>query len=111
MTRTFIQTTEFEKNWKELGFTDDDLRRLELEILKNPKIGAVIQGTGGLRKMRFAFEGAGKSGSARVCYVDFVIHEAVHLITVYSKNKKDNLSKTERNEIKRLIEALKDFYE
>ena len=51
MTRTFIQTTEFERNWKELGFTDDDLRRLELEILKNPKTGAVMQGTGGLRKM------------------------------------------------------------
>ena len=111
MTRTFIQTTEFERNWKELGFTDDDLRRLELEILKNPKTGAVMQGTGGLRKMRFAFEGIGKSGSVRVCYVDFVIHETVYLITVYPKNKKDNLSKAERNEIKKLIELLRDFLE
>ena len=47
-----------------------------------------MQGTGGLRKMRFAFEGAGKSGSVRECYVDFVIHETVYLITVYPKNKK-----------------------
>ena len=43
MTRTFIQTSEFVKSWRELGFTDDDLRRLELELLKKPNAGAVIQ--------------------------------------------------------------------
>lgn len=69
-------------------------------------MGSVIQGTGGLRKMRFAFEGAGKSGSTRICYVDFTIHETVYLITAYPKNKKDNLSGAERNEVKKLIEVL-----
>ena len=44
---------------------------------------------------------------ARVCFVDFVIAETVYLITVYPKNEKDNLSKEERNEIKKVIEALK----
>lgn len=106
MTRTFIQTSEFVKNWRELRLTDDDLRKLELEILRNPKAGSVISGTGGLRKMRFAFEGAGKSGSTRVCYVDFTIQETVYLITIYPKSKKDNLSKAERNEVKKLIEML-----
>lgn len=66
----------------------------------------MIQGTGKLRKMRFAFENKGKSGSSRVCYVDFLIHETVYLITVYSKNEKDNLSKAERNEIKKFIDIL-----
>lgn len=106
MTRTFIQTSEFVKNWRELRLIDDDLRKLELEILRNPKAGSVISGTGGLRKMRFAFEGAGKSGSTRVCYVDFTIQETVYLITIYPKSKKDNLSKAERNEVKKLIEML-----
>lgn len=106
MTRTFIQTDEFIKNWERLGLTDDDLRRLELEIMENPQVGPVIQGTGKLRKMRFAFENKGKSGSSRVCYVDFLIHETVYLITVYSKNEKDNLSKAERNEIKKFIDIL-----
>lgn len=106
MTRTFIQTDEFIKNWERLGLTDDDLRSLELEIMKNPQVGPVIQGTGKLRKMRFAFENKGKSGSSRVCYVDFLIHETVYLITVYSKNEKDNLSKAERNEIKKFIDIL-----
>lgn len=66
----------------------------------------VIQGTGGLRKARFAFEHRGKSGGVRVCYVDFVVKETIYLITVYSKNQKDNLSKEEKNEIRKLIDVL-----
>ena len=42
-----------------------------------------------------------------VCFVDFVFAETVYLITVYPKKAKDNLSKEERNEIKKVIEALK----
>ena len=47
----FIQSTIFSRTWKNLGFVDEDLRRLELNLLKNPKIGDVIQGTGRLQKM------------------------------------------------------------
>lgn len=106
MTRIFIQTDEFVKNWERLGLTDDDMRRLELEILKNPKIGSVIRGTGGLRKLRFSFENKGKSGSTRICYVDFLLLETVYLITIYPKNEKDNLTKAECNNIKKMIDAL-----
>lgn len=106
MTRTFIQTNEFVKKWEQLGFADEDLRRLEYEIMKNPKIGPVIRGTGKLRKLRFAYEHRGKSGSVRVCYVDFSEKRAVYLITVYPKNEKDNLSKAECNQIKRMIQIL-----
>lgn len=108
MTRIFIQTTEFTRNWERLGLTDEDLRRLELEIMKNPQVGPVIPGTGKLRKMRFAYEDRGKSGSTRICYVDFVVYETVYLITIYPKNEKDNLSKAERNEIKKVIEVLEE---
>lgn len=108
MTRTFIQTFEFTKNWKHLGLNDDDLRRLELEILQNPQVGAIIQGTGKLRKMRFGIQKRGKRGSTRVCYVDFFVHQTIYLITVYSKNEKENLSQLERNEIKKMIKILED---
>ena len=106
MTRSFIQTNEFIKQWEKLGLTDDDLRRLELEILQNPQVGAVVRGTGGLRKLRFSFSNQGKRSSSRVCYVDYVIYETVYLITVYSKNEKDNLSDAECNDIKKIIGAL-----
>lgn len=106
MTRTFIETKEFSRNWEKLGLTDDDMRRLELEILKNPEAGSIIKGTGGLRKLRFAYENQGKSGSTRVCYVDFLLKETVYLITVYPKSKKDNLTKAECNNIKKMIVML-----
>jgi hypothetical protein len=59
-----------------------------------------------LRKIRIAFEGQGKSGSGRVVYVDFTVHETVYRITAYPKNEKDNLSKAERNAITKLIVRL-----
>ena len=106
MTRVFVEVPSFRNAWKSLGLTDRDLRRLQEELLANPQLGNVIQGTGGVRKMRFALENRGKSGSVRVIYVDFVIQEKLYLLTAYPKSEKDNLAKAERNELKKLVEIL-----
>ena len=107
MERTFIQSREFSKQWDALGFNDDDLRLLELDILQNPSKYPVVKGTGGMRKGRFALENTGKSGGVRVCYVDFVFAETIYLITVYAKADKDNLTKAERNSIKTALETIR----
>ena len=106
MTREFVMLPEFDRQWQKMGLGDNELRQLQETLLQNPKAGDVIRGTKGLRKIRIAFEGQGKSGSGRVAYVDFTIHETVYLITAYSKNEKDNLSKAERNAIARMIGIL-----
>lgn len=106
MQGAFLILPEFDQNRNAMGLTDEDLRRLENEILKDPSAGAVMQGTGGLRKLRFALDNRGKSGSARVCYVDIVLRETIFLITAYPKNEKENLSKAERNNIRTIIEHL-----
>ena len=67
MIRTFIQTREFSRNWDELGFDDEDLRMLELDIMNNPQKYPVMKGTGGLRKARISLDNKGKSKGARVC--------------------------------------------
>lgn len=108
MTRTFVELPFFQRKWKELGLSDNDLRRLQEELLSDPKIGDVMQGTGGVRKMRFAFEHRGKSGSVRIIYVDFEVYEKIFLITAYLKNEKDNLTNAERNELKQMISILED---
>ncbi len=108
MTRTFVEMPIFHAKWESLGLDDIDLKRLQEELLADPKTGAVMRGTGGVRKARFAFEHRGKSGSIRVIYVDFEVHEKIYLVTAYTKNEKDNLTDKERNEIKRLIEILKN---
>lgn len=97
---------EFDRKWAGMGLTDKELKALQEELTINPTKGDVMQGTGGLRKIRIAFEGRGKSGSARVCYVDFAVYERIYLITAYAKDEKDNLSKSERNEVKKLIKIL-----
>lgn len=107
MYKEFIILPEFDKQWKAMNLTDDDLRRLEDLILENPELGDVMQSTGGLRKLRFSFSDRGKSGSSRVCYINIVRKEKIFLITAYPKNVKDNLSKAERNNIKQLVEILK----
>lgn len=106
MERTFIHMPEFDRQWAEMGLNDDDLSRLQDELKRNPSVGVVMRGTGGLRKLRFAFQGKGKSGSSRVCYVDFVVFETIYLITAYPKSEKDNLSMAERNGIKQVVERL-----
>ena len=89
-----------------MGLTDDDLLRLQQELLANPSAGSTIQSTGGVKKMRFAFEHGGKSGGVRVIYIDFIVYEKLYLLTAYPKSEKDNLSKAERNALKKLVELL-----
>jgi hypothetical protein len=106
MTREFVIMPEFDRQWRKMGLEDNELRQLQETLLQNPKAGNVIQGTNGLRKIRIAFEGQGKSGSGRVVYVDFTVHETIYLITAYPKSEKDNLSKAERNTIAKMIARL-----
>ena len=106
MTREFVIMPEFERKWRQLGLADAELRQLQELLLLNPKAGDVIQGTGGLRKLRIAFSGSGKSGGGRVAYIDFMAYDTIYLITVYAKSEKDNLSQGERNEIAKVIQIL-----
>jgi hypothetical protein len=107
MTRTFIEVPSFTQKWFSMGLTDKDLAKLQAVILDNPDAGDVMEGTGGLRKLRFAVGNRGKSHGVRVCYVDFLTYEKIYLIHVFSKNEKDNLSESERNSIKKIIGLLK----
>ncbi len=107
MKRTFIEVPSFTRAWYALGLTDEELSKLENILLNDPESGDMMEGTGGLRKIRVAFKNRGKRGSARACYVDFAVFEKIYLIAVFAKDEKANLSKAERNEIKRVIETLK----
>jgi len=107
MTREFIRLQEFEKQCKHIGLTDDDVHEIENALLLNPAVGKLIKGTGGLRKFRIALSNKGKSGGARVIYVDFAYYEKIYLVTAYAKSELDNLGKEERNELKNLVITLK----
>jgi hypothetical protein len=52
MTREFLYTQKFDREWKSVGLDDDDLLPLELYLLENLDAGRIMQGTGGIRKLR-----------------------------------------------------------
>ena len=79
---------------------------IEFALLDNPATGNIIIGTGGIRKFRIPLPNVGKSGGARVIYVDFAYYEKIYLITAYEKSEIENLTKAERNELKKLTARL-----
>ncbi len=107
MTRTFIEVPLFTKRWKEIGLDDDELRMLQIMLLKDPESGPVMEGTGGIRKVRYPLENRGKSGSVRVCYTDFAEYEVIYLITAFEKIDRENLTAEEKNVLKKLVKSLK----
>ena len=108
MIREFIYTSTFLREWKALNFSDDDLRQLETCLLDNPNAGDLIVGTGGLRKLRFAFRNRGKSRSARVCYIDFASYGKTFCLRVYAKNVQTTLTAQEKAKLYDALQRLKD---
>lgn len=108
MNRSFIEVPLFTKRWRELNLKDSELQELQIILLNNPKIGPQMEGTGGIRKMRFKTSNRGKSSGIRVCYVDFEEYGLIYLITAFQKKAQDNLTNDEKNILKKLVKELKD---
>ncbi len=90
-----------------MGLNNDSLKELEKILLENPRIGEVIQGTGGARKMRIRLDGRGKSGGGRVIYLDVFEKENLYLLFAYPKSVRENLSEGQKQTIKTLVDAIK----
>jgi hypothetical protein len=101
----FIETPVFTRQIKAIA-TDDELKELQIELIATPDKGDIIQGTGGLRKVRIATGGKGKSGGARVIYF-LATKEIIYLVLAYPKSTKDSLSDEEKAELKKLTKVLK----
>ncbi len=101
----FIEMPGFSNDWEELRLDSDDLLALQVAIMSGPTRAPVVQGTGGLRKIRFAPPrwNIGKSGAVRVCYVYFDEWGIVLLVIAYSKNEKDSLTANEKATVRDLI--------
>ena len=106
---TVVELPEFIKRaGKLLLKTEKD--ELLFYLSSKPKAGTLIQGTGGIRKLRWASKGKGKSGGSRVIYIYYNDSTPLFLLTIFGKNEKVNLSKSERNELAKLIKELIKSY-
>jgi hypothetical protein len=107
MISEFIELGPFTKAAEKLlGL--DGLRVLQAELMANPDTGALIPGGRGLRKVRIALPGRGKSGGARVIYFFHTPAGTCFLLALYAKTEAGNLTKAEVNQLARLIEAIKN---
>ncbi len=103
---TVIETAQFIKKAKQIMAQAEKDDLLE-SIARNPKAGEVIPKTGGLRKLRVAREGQGKSGSFRLIYYYYDKKNPVFLFTVYGKNEKSNITDAEKQAYYKGIQILK----
>ena len=99
----FVETHVFTSQIREL-LTDDEYGAFQQQLADHPEAGKIIPGTGGLRKIRVAAKGHGKSGGARVIYYHFVSASRIALLFVYPKNEQINLTPTQKAALMKVIE-------
>ena len=87
----FLETPVFTRQIKEL-VDDEQYRLLQLHVVADPVAGALIPGSGGLRKIRMGVAGRGKRGGARVIYYWVNEKSQIYMLLAYAKNEQDDLT-------------------
>lgn len=98
-----IETPIFTKQVS-TALSDEEYRLFQVILLDRPDAGKVIPGGGGLRKIRWALEGRGKSGGVRVIYYWFTARATILLLFLYPKNVQENLTQAQIKQLKKIIE-------
>lgn len=106
---TVSETGEFAKRAKKY-LAEDEHQALIFHLAANPSAGNVIEGTGGIRKLRWSRQGSGKSGGLRIIYFFHNERMPLYALTLYGKGEKGNLSKSERNALAKLVDMLVDYW-
>lgn len=75
-------------------------------LAEHPRAGDIMEGTSGVRKLRWHRGGQGKSGGVRVIYYYHNDHMPLYLLTLFAKGDKASLTKAERNELAGLVNVL-----
>lgn len=100
---TVVESPIFHKLWPRY-WDEDERAEFASFIAQNPEAGAVIRGSGGVRKVRWLREGAGKSGGVRIVYLARNEAGEIYLLTLYAKSESENISLTTLKEIRRVLE-------
>ena len=107
---TVIETPDFTRDAADAHLSEDDVAEIVNTISAKPMAGDVMAGTGGARKIRFAGRGKGKSGGYRVVTYFGGEDIPVFLLGLFSKGERENLSKAERNELRKELAGLAADY-
>jgi hypothetical protein len=105
----FFWLRSFERSWKRLGLLESDWEALRDIMAADPRIGTVLPGGGGARKMRFAPPSwrRGKSGATRIVYFYLDIGESIYLIVIYAKNEQADVNPDDLKALREQVQRLK----
>lgn len=104
-----VETPEFLSATRKL-LDEDDRHALVDYLARNPRSGDLVQGAGGVRKLRWALEGRGKRGGARVIYYYHDGTMPLFALAAYAKNERADLSQKDRNAFRTLTKLLVETY-
>lgn len=97
----FIETPIFTKAIDGL-LTPDQFARLQIYLTARPDAGTIIAGGGGIRKLRWALSGRGKSGGIRTIYY-WSGGDQLFLLYAYPKNEQENLTAQQTALLRELV--------
>ena len=98
-----IETSVFTRQVQVL-LTDEEYRKFQAALATRPNIGALIQHSGGLRKVRWAISGKGKRGGVRIIYYWATARQQLLMLFMYSKSERDDLSPAQLKILKMIVE-------
>ena len=99
---TFKETSFFTEQIQELA-TDDEYAALQWALVKNPKTGPVVPGSGGVRKVRWSAGGGGKRGGLRIMYYLLDDKGEIYMLFAYSKKDTADLTKKQIGQLKDVV--------
>ena len=100
----FIETKRFTRLLDDF-LTDDGYRRLQSSLMRNPDAGALVPGSAGVRKLRWAASGRGKRGGFRVIYLWRHSKQEIWMLTIYDKTEQATIPS---HTLKRIAESIND---
>jgi hypothetical protein len=103
---TFVETTTFTRLVADV-VSDDVYAEFQRELSRHPEQGDLLQGCGGVRKVRLALRGRGKSGGARVIYLYLRHRERIYLLYLFTKGDAANLSADGKKAMRELAQQIR----
>jgi mRNA-degrading endonuclease RelE of RelBE toxin-antitoxin system len=98
-----VETPIFTKRVKEI-LSEEEYRLFQIKLIDDPVAGSIIQGSAGIRKIRWAGSGKGKRGGSRILYYWYNEQGVILMLFIFKKNEKDDLTKAQLKDLKTIVE-------
>ncbi|MFC1529571.1 type II toxin-antitoxin system RelE/ParE family toxin [Gemmatimonadota bacterium] len=104
----FVESIPFTQQ-REQYLSDDELASIQADLIRRPRSGPVIKGTGGLRKLRVQLKsyGKGKRGGARLIYLYLPDRSRIHFLLIYGKEQVDDITQDQKKVLKGFADSIK----